>query len=406
LDSVHDHQQLSRQLTAATGRVLEPGHVVRRVKDGAVFDALEALIRRAQRSIHVVMYIWKDGVASDRVVEALREARARGVPVRIVVDHSGSHGGFVRSVKPRLEELGCDVRLFHALHRSEPSKLLARNHRKGVVVDGQWGLCGGFAIWDVFLGDGRQKDAWRDTNLLLQGPGVRWMQQAFLESWLQAGGELPPLDELPWPVAVPGGAHATAIASSPRDRGTTGTRALLRAVLTAPKKRLWIAVAYFAPDEQILELLTGRAKAGVDVRLLLPGPIHDVPMVRDIGRGWYRALLRAGVRVFEYQASMLHSKAMVVDQGASVVGSMNLGSGSLEMLEELGLVVWDPGLNQQLAEDFAADLEFADEIFENTIPLPLANPARRVLRRAWSAVGRLVRGAREGEQTEAAGGNL
>ncbi len=403
---MQDFGPLSKQLGAATGRILEPGHAADRILNGAAFDAIEDLLRRAERSIHIVMYKWKPGHVSDRILRVIQERRAAGVSVRIVVDHTGSIDGFTEEVRPKLEALGCEVRLFHALLAHSPTKMLSRNHRKLVVVDGRWGMTGGFAFWDAFDGNGRTEDTWRDTALRLEGPAVRWMQQAFLENWLQSGGELPPLSDLPWPTPVGAGVQAAVVASSARDRGGTMARALFRTLLTQPKKRLWMAVAYFTPDEGVMEFLCNCAKGGADVKLLLPGRIHDVPLVRDMGRGWYRTMLRSGIRVFEYEPAMMHTKALVIDDHISVVGSTNMGAGSFEMLEELSVVVWDRVLNRQLAEDFDEDLRFAREMDESTIPMPAANPARRALRRAFSAVGHWVRGRREGEQTEASGGSL
>lgn len=406
LHGVQDPQTLSKQLSASVGRTLEPGHAADRILNGDVFDTIEDLVARAERSIHIDLYKWKPGRASERILRALQEKRAAGVAVRIVVDHLGSVGGFIDEVKPKLEALGCEVRIFHPLPGTQPSKMLARDHRKLVVVDGRWGLTGGFAIWDAFLGNGHTKESWRDTALRLEGPGVRWMQQAFLENWLQAGGALPPLSDLPWPTPVGAGVTGAVVASSPRDRGGTKARALVRTLLAQSKKRLWMTVAYFTPDEGVMELLCDCSKQGVDVKLLLPGDIHDVPLVRDMGRGWYRTMLRSGVRVFEYQPAMMHAKTLVIDDHVSSVGSINMGSGSFGMLEDLAVVVWDRVLNRQLAEDFDEDLRHAREMDVRTIPLPAANPARWALRRAFTAVGQWVRGRREGEQTEAAGGSL
>ncbi len=403
---------LSKTLQNATGRTLEPGHRVDLVNNGEVFDALEALIREARVSIHLVIYIWKPGRASDRVLDALAERRRAGVPVRIVVDRVGSRGGFTGEVMPRLQALGCEVRLYQHPLRAAPGRVLARNHRKLVVVDGQKGLVGGFCIWDLFLGDGRNKEAWRDTNLRLEGPGVRYLQEAFLENWHDAGGELPPLSELPWPKAlaeegaVPhdGAARVPVgvVHSSARQKDPTVARGLWRTVLEAPKARLWIASAYFAPEPELLSLLCARAQEGVDVRVLVPGPIHDVPPIREAGRAVYPALLRAGVRVYEYQASMMHAKTALVDDGWSVVGSVNLEPNAVNLLEENAAVVWSEPLAAQMARDFEADLAFAQELTAETVPRSLAHPARNVLLRGWTKVARWA-GRRAGARLDPVG---
>lgn len=388
-----------KPLTASTGRVLEPGHEVQLLRNGRIFEALEAEIARAQVSVHIVMYIWKPGEASDRISAALIRKRREGVPVRVVVDRYGVRGGFVRKVQPRLEAEGIEVRLFRPPGAVSFPKTFARTHRKIVVIDGRIAFLGGWCIWDTFLGDGRSEEAWRDTNVRIRGPAVRFAQQAFLRNWTDAGGALPGLTEVPWPEQRVGDTPTAVIHSSSTDIGGTQANALLRALLPFARERLWIATAYFSPDPQHYEPICERARAGVDVRILTPGPVHDVPPIREAGRGLYPLLLESGVRLFEYQPTMMHAKTFVVDDRLCVVGSVNLEPNSTNMLEEDAAAFDSVALTSELARDFEADLHFTREITPRTIPAPVLTPPRRAVRWVASALAHLVRRARRREAT-------
>jgi cardiolipin synthase len=398
-----DDTPFSETIAAATARRLEPGHAIDLVRNGAIFDVMEEELARARVHIHIIFYIWKPGRASDRVLAVLAERRRAGVPVRIVVDRLGCRGGFTDAVLPKLKAMGCEVKLFHVPGKVGIAKSASRNHRKIVLVDGRVGLAGGWCLWDKFLGDGRAKEEWRDVNVRVRGPCVRFMQQAFLENWRECGGALPPPDELPWPEQSAGGVPCTFVHSSGGELDMPKARALVRALLPSARRRLWISCAYFAPDDEQVALLRARARAGVDVRVLVPGPIHDVPAVREAGRAVYPRLLEAGVRIWEYQPSMLHSKSMVVDEGLCVVGSINLEPMSLNVLEEASVLFWSPAHADRLAADFEEDARWSKEITRETIPAPALNPIRGALRNAGAAFASMVRRWRRGDRLEQIG---
>ena len=393
----------SQVIATATARSFEPSHAINLVRNGAIFDVMEEELARARVHIHIVMYIWKPGKASDRVLAVLAERRRAGIPVRIVVDRLGCRGGFTDEVLPKLEEMGCEVKLFHVPGRVGLAKSASRNHRKIVVVDGRVGIAGGWCLWDKFLGNGRAREEWRDINVRVRGPCVRFMQQAFLENWRECGGALPPPHQLPWPDQSAGDLPCTFVHSSGGEPGTPKARALVRALLPSAQRRLWISCAYFAPDDEQVELLRARAKAGIDVRVLVPGPIHDVPPVREAGRAVYAPLLEAGVRIWEYQPSMLHSKSMVVDEGLCVVGSINLEPMSLNVLEEASVLFWSAEHADRLAADFEEDASYSKEITRETIPAPALKPIRGAVRNASAAFASMVRMWRRGDRVSGLG---
>ena len=186
------------------------------------------------------------------------------------------------------------------------------------------------------------------------------MAVVFSEGWGHAGGEPFEIDPLPSNLAEAPGSRIMVLDSRP-NRGQAESAAVLAAIGTAAKRRLWITNAYFAPGRRGLDVLGTAAAQGVDVRLLLPGKT-DVPIVRRAGHGYYGALLERGVRIFEYQAAILHAKTLVADGLVSVVGSTNLDFRSFVFNAECDLLMLCPTTAATLEEAFLKDLESAEEV--------------------------------------------
>lgn len=341
------------QSVAAT---LGSGHEVQVLDNGRVFDALVEDIQRARASIHVVMYIWEAGKASDRVLSAITERARSGVKCRILVDAFGS-SAFGEQLQAPLEQAGCEVRMFRPLPGYDK---LARNHRKIVVVDGELGFTGGFGIRDNWLGAGLKEDEWRDTHVRFRGPAVLDAQQAFAENWQEAGGGLLPSSAFPATRAA--GSVRAAFVASTASAVVTRAERLTQLLMAFGSKRIWISNAYFVPSDAILNLLAEKAALGVDVRLLVAGKQSDSKTSFGAQQFEYGDLVKGGVRVWEYLPSMLHTKAMLVDAQLSIVGSINLDPLSLNKLEEDALVVEDRAVNEQLAKSFLDDCTHAREI--------------------------------------------
>ena len=344
-------------LQQGLGVQMRPGHDLTLLSNGAVFDGLEQEIRKAQSSIHVLLYIWEKGAASDRIVAAITDRAKAGVACRIVIDDFGSPD-FKKDVQPALAAAGCEVRIFRPL----PGKgdKLARNHRKVVVIDGRVAFTGGFGIRDSWLGDGVTNDAWRDANVRFTGPAVAEAQQAIAENWMEAGGALFP--PAAFPAQDASGPATAAFVTSTVSPVLTRAERLVQLVIQAAKRRLWIANAYFVPSDAILEMLKRKASEGVDVQLLMPGKKSDSKASAGAQHKEYGPLVQRGVHVFEYEPSMMHAKTMLVDDELAVVASINLDPLSLHELEEVALVVQDRGFVATLVRTFEADLKHAKPI--------------------------------------------
>ncbi|NTX10423.1 cardiolipin synthase B [Myxococcus sp. CA056] len=343
------------------GVPLAPGHGVELVENGHVFDVLEAEIRAARSSIHIASYIWRPGEPSEQLVRAIRE-RHPGVACRVLVDPLGSVN--FEPVGMELSNAGCEVRVFRPMQGALPSldaaRIKTRMHRKLVVRDGEVGITGGFGIWKSWLGDAEGEEFWRDMSVRVEGPVVRDMQVAFAQNWQEAGGDFLPVEAFP-ELAVRGGARAGFVAST-QNRFLSDARRMTLLTIAAARRRLWIANSYFIPSEAISDMLLEKVKQGVDVRVVVPGRHHDIAPVHAAQRATYARLLEGGVRIWEYELSMMHSKTMLVDEDLSVVGSTNLDPLALSTSDECSLVVEDEALAARLAAAFEKDLRHSREI--------------------------------------------
>lgn len=360
-------------LFQTTGARMVPGNEARWALNGNAFDVASDEIRKARSSVHVLMFIWRPGKASDQLLEALAARDREHVKCRVLVDPIGSPT-FEKDIQPRLKELGCESHLFRPLPADEN---LARNHRKLVIVDGKVGLTGGVCVQDEWLGEARNEKEWRDTNVRVEGPVVSQMQQAFAENWQEVTGELLPPEDFPGlaqpaPGVTAEGEGWAAFVGSTANPELTRAERLTQLMVRAAKRRLWISQAYFTPNDSLRALLVEAARAGVDVRVLAPGDKNDQKVMTVAQREKYGPMLEAGVRIWEFQPAMMHAKTMLVDDRLVVVGSINYDPLSFNMLEEGALVLEDARAAREMEAFFLADLERAKEV-----PRPAAASARR-----------------------------
>ncbi len=342
---------VSLALYQSVGVGLRPGHSVQLLQDEQILQALEEDIRSARESLHLLASPWVAGAASERLLAALA-ARQPAVACRVLVDPLHSPG-FEEQVKPRLARTGCEVRTFRPFPGTvvtfADERVEARNYRQLLIRDGRIGLTGGAGVGP----------AWRDTYVRVEGTATRGLQQAFAESWHEAGGSLLPDSAFP-PATASGEARAAFVASS-GSPSLSHTERLTQLLIASARQRLWLTNGCFVPSSATVHMLIHKARQGVDVRVLVPGP-GTRPRVLAAQRALYERLLEGGVRIWEYQPSRLQARTVLVDERLAAVGSMNLELHAHATLEEGALVAEDIRLARSLAESFERDLASAVEV--------------------------------------------
>jgi cardiolipin synthase A/B len=330
-------------------------------------DRLIQAIDQAQSYILLEMYLVQSGVVAGRFIEALVGAAHRGVGVRLVFDGFGSLG-LSQADRRRLIDAGVELRLYNPVQLRKRLRNFLRDHRKLMIVDATVAFVGGVGLTDEFGVTGPPGWPWRDLVVEIHGPVVSDWQQAFARTWQRSGGELPlplpPLDPLPG-----AGARARVVLSEAWYRSELANAVAKR--IGAAKKRAWIMSAYFVPSRRFRKALRRAARRGVDVRLVVPGPLTDHPWVRQAARRFYGKLLRNGVRIFEFQPRVLHGKMTICDDWVSV-GSSNLDRWSFK---------WNLEANQEIENTAFADMAAA--VFEKDCGLSLQLDRRRWPQRAW-----------------------
>ncbi|WP_233171643.1 phospholipase D-like domain-containing protein [Dyella sp. ASV21] len=346
-------------LSRAAGAPLLGGNAVELLIDAAAhFDAWLGAIRHARQRVLLENYIIRDDEVGRAFRDALVECAQRGVMVAVIYDWLGCRGQSRASFWQPLRAAGGEVRAFNPPQFGQPFGWISRDHRKLLVVDGEHGFLSGVCISHKWLGDpARQVAPWRDTGVALRGPAVHELEQAFAESWSSIGTPLPAF--LPATETAPAGDVALrVIATQP---ATASMYRLDQLIAAMARRTLWLTDAYFVGVAPYVQALAAAAKDGVDVRLLVPGS-SDIPLVAGMSRSGYRPLLKAGIRVFEWNGSMLHAKTAVADDLWARVGSSNLNIASWLSNREIDVAVEDAGFARQLAAQYERDLGNATEI--------------------------------------------
>jgi cardiolipin synthase len=331
-------------LTGNTAVILQNGD--------EIFPAMIGAIRAAKKSVNLETYIYLDDEAGRLFADALIDAAKRGVAVRVLVDAVGSKMG---TLTDEFKKAGVDLRVFRPVSPLALHKIGKRTHRKILVVDGRVCFTGGMCIDKRWLGNARNESEWRDTQAHITGPVAGQMQSIFAENWTYTTGEILVGEDFYPAIDPEGSLQAQAIKVSLGD-STSLSKMLYYLAIQSAEKSIHLQNAYFLPDHQIRDALVKAVERGVDVEVMVPGSQIDIPLVRQASRKYYGELLRGGVKIFEYQATMMHNKTMVVDGMFSVVGSINLDARSMGKNAEDSLVFYDRDFSERLEKMFQEDL--------------------------------------------------
>lgn len=352
-------QVAERALSRSAGAPLTVGNQIDVLIDSQEnFAAWEDAIQQAQSFILIEMYIFADNAFGIRMRDLLVKRAAMGLPVYLVYDWLGSVTQHLKGFFNPLIAVGAHVRAYNPPSLNGGISLLGRNHRKSIIVDGQVAFVSGLCISSVWEGNASKGIApWRDTGLKIKGPLVADAIAAFNSTWEHCRGKLPAeLQQVD--MSSCGDVAARLIATTPE---TANMMRLDLMIASFAKERLWLTDAYFMGTGIYMTALERAARDGVDVRLLVPRS-SDIKWIATVSRTLYRPLLEAGVRVFEWNGSMIHAKTAMADRRWARIGSTNLNISSWLANRELDVAIEDENVASKLAEQYENDLDNAVEI--------------------------------------------
>ncbi len=351
----------NQAFSRAAGAPLVAGNSVRLLLDAREnYPAWLEAIAAAERYIHFESYIIHEDKAGWMFADALTTKAREGVRVRVLYDWMGGLGKTSRSFWNHLRAGGVDVRCYNPPRLDSPFGWVSRDHRKTLTVDGEIGFVTGLCVGRMWTGmPEKNVEPWRDTGIEVRGPSVANIERAFANVWNMTGDDLPK-DEAgkPETLSRTGGVNLRVVASEP------ASAVMLRVdqlVATLAREKLWLTDAYYAGTTSYVQALRAAARDGVDVRLLVPSA-SDIPILKPLSRAGYRPLLEAGVRVFEWNGTMLHAKTAVADCNWARVGSTNLNVASWFGNLELDVVIEDVPFATEMEKTYLRDLENSTEV--------------------------------------------
>lgn len=375
---------LANSIAGLTQGTCVLGNRVELLHNGALWDRLFDEIAAAKETVNCETFLCKEGELTHRLAHALTAKAREGLQVRLMLDASGGKKFGKKGLK-EMRDAGVHVRTYHPFRISNLGLLNNRDHRKIAVVDGRIGYVGGHCFTDHWLGEAQDKQHFRDITARVEGPVVAQLQSAFAENWVEETGEVvggsnffPKLEKV-------GKTAAHVVWLSPS--GSPSTLKLLHYILIqTAQKRITVQNPYFLPDPDARKALLEAVKRGVEVRVMIPSAeASDAPFTQHASHHHFGTLLKGGVKLFEYNRTLLHQKIIVIDGSCASVGSTNFDDRSFEINDEVSLVVYDETVAGELEETFAKDLEDATPVeFEKWKRRPILHKLRDIVSFAFN----------------------
>ena len=348
------------------------------------FERLEHAIRHAKHSIHLMTFILGRDAVGKRIIRLLAQRAKEGVKVRLLLDGLGCFLSSGRFCDPLRQAGGEVVKFMPVMPLQRPSTANLRNHRKMAIFDHRIAALGGRNLASEYMGPTPLKRRWRDLGGVIEGPAVRLLDEIFLADWAFASGQsLTELQkELPLEVpAAVGDSEVQIVASGPDVSGDPLYEGILSLVQQA-ERSVWIVTPYFIPDEVLFRSLVVQARAGIDIRLVVPARSNHP--ITDLARRHYlRGLSAAGVKVLLYGPGMIHAKMLLVDEQTGLFGSANMDLRSLFLNFEVGAVTYSPA-------EATAIGRWMHEIFAHSKPMPESRTEPALLPRIGEEIARLL----------------
>ncbi len=368
----------SPEFRQSAGSLLGPNfvagnNVTTLVNGKEIFPAMLSAVRSAKHSINFETYVFWDGQIARAFTEALTERARAGVKVHAILDAQGTRkmGG---ENQERLRSAGVEIVKYHSALWPDPRRYNNRSHRKLLIIDGKVGFIGGAGIADQWMGDADSREHWRDNHYKVTGPVVAQLQGAFMTNWLKTRGNvLHSADYFP-PLETTGPYLAQAIRSGAHNENLDLMYLL---AIASARKTLRIENAYFLPDDLMRKELIEAAKRGVKIEIVVPGKKIDQKLVRAASKRHWPDLIKAGVKIYEYEPTMVHVKLMIVDDTFVSVGSGNFDNRSVRLNDEANLDVLDRHFAARQTRLFEMDKRQSSEVTLDKIGSTFLDPIKQ-----------------------------
>ncbi len=337
-------------------RYLTPG--------AAKFDYLLKELKKAEKYIFLEYFIVQEGVMWDAVLEILKEKASKGVKVRLMYDDMGCFFLLPKDYPKRLKKFGIECVVFNRFKPILTTVQNNRDHRKIAVIDGKVAFTGGINLADEYINAIEKHGHWKDASIMLKGKAAWSFTVMFLQMWeLCTGRKENYADYYPWtemdcPIKADG--FVQPYSDSPMDKENVGEHVYLQIINNA-KDYVYINTPYLIIDDSMVSALCLAAKSGVDVRIVTPHK-WDKWFVHMTTRSYYRELVSAGVKIYEYSKGFIHSKTFVSDDTTATVGTTNLDFRSLYLHFECGVMMYETKAVMEVKEDYLKTLEVCKQI--------------------------------------------
>lgn len=352
---------LMKSIAGVTQSTIVGGNRIELLQNGALWDRMFGDMQNAKETINFETFLSKRGDLTSRMTDIAIKKELEGVQVRMLLDGSGGrkYGNLDRK---RMINAGVAVRAYHPWRISNIGVINNRDHRKLCIIDGRIGYIGGHCLCDEWTGNAEDKKHYRDITARVEGPVVAQLQSAFAENWIEETGEVIGGTNFFPDIEPCGDMQAHAVWLSPA--GSPSTVKLLHYLaIRAAKKRLTLQNPYFLPDPDARQALLEAVKRGVEVRIMIPSDqVTDEPHVQHASHHHYGTLLQGGVKLYDYEKTLIHQKVLIVDGQWASIGSTNFDDRSFEINDEVSLVVHDERIARELEETFERDLQHAKAV--------------------------------------------
>ncbi len=325
------------------------------------FPVLLEELRKAEKTIHLIYYIFNDDEIGSKVIDILCEKAKKGVKVRLVYDDVGS--SISKKTSKKLKEASVEAYAYMPVLFSRLAhKANYRNHRKIAIIDNKVGFLGGINISDTYINSNDKKVFWRDTHLLLKGQAVIDLQYEFLSDWYFVSGQEIAYKEFQYSKNIEIVRDIpTCILGSDFGSDFQNIMEAFFGLITSAKKEILITTPYFLPNESILNAIKITAKSGVKIKLMIPKKT-DIKTAYYASQTYYEALLESGVEIYYYTKGMIHAKTMVIDTYICTIGSTNMDYRSFNLNAEINAFIVDKQIAKELKSHFEMDLKDAYQL--------------------------------------------